>query len=238
MWGNAMKATVNLQLLKTTTFDSGALGMLAMVIHQFPDAGHYQATIKHHGRALTEVSFEVAEKSEVLQLNIDLAQTARNAKARSTDCGCAGEKQEARMVSPKGYVLFHASTGEGYSVIVSNSGGKPVFDSTKLGDGDLFTVSVLEPAQYSMANTLGSASGEITVGLTAQAARVIKNLEPQYVEASQKKFEPERVELVSSQGLVFRIKGSARILIKKKSTTPPRRDKPTIRWRKLPTAKQ
>ena len=238
MWGNAMKAKVNLQLLKTTTFDSGALGMLAMVIHQFPAAGHYRATVMQQGHALTEVAFEVAEKSEVLQLDIDLAQAARNAKARPENCGCESEKQIARVVSPKGFVLFHASSGEGYSVIVSNGGGKAVFDSAKLGDGDLFAVSLLEPAKYSMANTLGSASGEIVVGFTDEAARAIKTLETQHVEVSQKKFDPERVELISSQGLVFRIKGSARILIKKKPAAQAERGKPTIRWQKLQTVKR
>ena len=238
MWGNAMKAKVNIQLLKTTTFDSGALGMMAMVLHQFRAAGHYRAAIMEQGRAVTDVDFEVDEKSEVMQLDIDLAQAVRNAKTRPEACDCKSEKQTTRGVSLKGYVLFHASSGGGYSVIVSNGGDKVVFDSTKLGDGDLFAVSLLEPANYSMTNTMGSAAGEIAVSLTPEMAKQIKTLETRYIDVSEKKFDPEHIELTSSQGLVFRIKDTARILVEKKCPSLAKRAKPIIRWQKLQTLKK
>jgi hypothetical protein len=238
MWGDAMKTKMNLQLLNTTTFDSGALGMLAMVLHQFRSAGHYRAAIMEQGHAVTDVDFEVNEKSEVMQLDIDLAQAVRNAKARPGDCDCKSEKQTKRVVSPKGYVLFHASSGGGYSVTASDEGGKVVFDSTKLGDGDLFAVSVLEPATYSMTNTTGSAAGEIVVSLTPEMAKQIKTLETRYIDVSEKKFDPERIELTSSQGLVFRIKDTARILIEKKYPSRAERTKPIIRWQKFQTLKK
>ena len=223
-----MKAKVNIQLLKTTTFDSGALGMMAMVLHQFPSAGHYRATIMEKGCEVTDLDFEVDEKSRVTQLDIDLAQAVRSEKARPEDC-CKCEKQTARVVSPKGYVLFHASSGDGYSVIVSNGGDKVIFDSTKLGEGDLFAVSLLEPATYSMMNRVGSAKGEIVVSFTPEMAKKIKTLETRYIDVNEKKFDPERLELISSQGLVFRIKGTARILIKKKYSSRTQRAKPIIR---------
>ena len=238
MWGNAMNSKVNIQLIKTTTFDSGALGMMAMVVHHFHSAGHYRAAIMEQGRAVTDVDFEVDEKSEVMQLDIDLARAFQSAKARPEACGCKSEKQTTRVVSPKGYVLFHASSGGGYSVTVSNAGGKVVFDSTKLGDSDLFAVSLLEPGDYSMTNTLGSAAGEIVVSLTPKMAKEIKTLETRYIDVSEKAFAPERIELTSSQGLVFRIKGTARILIEKKYPSRAERAKPTIRWQKLPTVKK
>lgn len=233
-----MKAKVNLQLLKTTTFDSGALGMLAMVIHQFCSAGHYRATIKEKGHAVTEINFEVDEKSEVMQLDIDLAQSVQNVKTRPEDCGCKGGKQTALVVSPKGFVLFHTSSGYGYSVTVSNGKGKLVFDSTKLDNGDLFAVSLLEPASYSMSNKIGSAKGEIIVSLTPDAAKRLKTLETRYIEVSQKLFDLESIELSSSQGLVFRIKDSARILIEKRPAPAQHRDKPVIRWQRLQTVRK
>ena len=235
MWGNAMKAKVNLQLLKTTTFDSGALGMLAMVIHQFRSAGRYRAQISHHGRKSTDIEFDVDEKSEVMQLDIDLAQTS---KTRPEDCDCEPSKQAERTVSPKGYVLFHASSGAGYSVAVSNAEGKLIFDSAKLSDGDLFAITMLEPATYPMKNTVGSATGEIVVSLKPEIAKKIKSLETAYIDVTENKFNPERIEVTSSQGLVFRIKGSARILIEKKPDPASKRDKPAIRWQKLPTVKK
>jgi hypothetical protein len=238
MWGDTMKAKVNLELLKTTSFDSGSLGMLAMVLHQFSSAGRYHVAIMERGRAVTDVHFEVNEESEVMQLDIDLAQAVRNARARPEDCGCKSKKQATPVVSPKGYVLFHASSGNGYSVTVAGRGDEVVFDSTKLTDGDLFAVSLLEPTSYSMTNTLGSAAGEIVVSLTPEMAKQINALETRYIDVSEQTFDPERIELTSSQGLVFRIKGTARILIQKKDPSPTERVKPLIRWQKLQRSKQ
>lgn len=238
MWGNAMKAKVNIQLLETTTFDSGALGMMAMVLHQFRSTGNYRAAIMEQGRLVTDVDFQVDEKSEVMQLDLDLAQTVQQAKTRPKDCDCKSENQTTRVVSPKGYVLFHASSGNGYSVTISNGGSNQVFDSTKLGEGDLFAISLLEPANYSMRNTMGSAAGEIVVRLKPEMAKQIKTLETRYVDVSAKTFDPERIELTSSQGLVFRIKGTARILVEKNDPSRAERAKPIIRWQKLQMVKK
>jgi hypothetical protein len=238
MWGKAMKAKVNIQLIKTTTFDSGALGMMAMVLHQFRSAGRYRAAIMEQGRAVTNVDFEVDEKSEVMQLDIDLAGAVRLAKARPEECICKTEKQTTKVVSPKGYVLFHASSGGGYSVTASNGENQAVFDSTKLRNGDLFALSLLEPASYSMTNKIGAASGEITVSLPREMAQHIKNLETRYIDVTEEGFNPQRIELISSQGLVFRIKTPARILIEKKSAVLEKRGKPIVRWQKPPTVKK
>ena len=232
-----MKAKVNLQLLKTTTFDSGALGLLAMVIHQFHSVGYYQVAIRQQGRSVADTDFVVDEKSEVLQLNIDLARIAQETKMRPDDHKSKREKQMMRVVSPKGYVLFYASAVGGYSVIVSKEDGL-IFDSTKLSEGDLFAVSLLEPGNYSMMNRIGSASGAIVVSLTSEVAKQIKTLETRYIDANEKKFDPDRIELASSQGLVFRIKDSAQILITKKDSPPPERYKPIIHWQKFETVKR
>lgn len=231
-----MKAKVNNQLLKTNTFDSGALGMLAMVLHQFHTAGHYQATIMQQGRALTEIDFVVSDKSNTMQLDIDLGQAAKTAKTRPSDCDCSKTVPitSTRVVSPKGYVLFHTSSGNAYSVIVSQAGTENiVFDSTQLSDGDLFAVSILEPATYSIINTAGSAKGEMVSSLTPEMAKNIKNLETLYVEVNPKKLDPEYLELTLSQGLVFRVKDNARIVIQKKNSQPNKPIKPSIHWKKL-----
>lgn len=233
MWGDTMKAKVNIQLLRTTTFDSGALGMMAMVIHQFRSAGHYRAVVMERGRGVADLDFEVDEKSQVMQLDIDLAQAVREAKSRPEDCCCESKPRTKCVISPEGYVLFHASSGSGYSVIVANGGDKPVFDSAKLGDGDLFAVTLLEPATYSMTNKLDSTEGEIVVSLTPEMAKRIKALETCYIDVGGKGFDPGKVELTSSQGLVFRVKGKARIVVDKKYASRSEcGGEPVLRWRK------
>ena len=227
-----MKAKLNLQLLKTTTFDSGSLGLLAMVIHQFPAVGNYRVSIRQEGRMIADTAFKVADESEVLQLNFDLAE------AGLADSGYNCENPKERMVSPKGYVLFHVSSGSGYSVVVANTADELIFDSTRLGQDDLFAVSLLEPGNYSMTNKLGSAAGEIVVSLPSQPDQQINNLETQYVDVSENEFDPDRIGLVSSQGLVFRIKGSARLLIEKTDTLPKAAAKPVVRWQRPQTQKR
>jgi hypothetical protein len=232
MWGDAMDAKINFELLKAATFDSGALGPLTMVLHQFRSDGNYRAAVTHAGRAVAEVTFQVEEKSESMQLDIDLARVEQAATARVRDCCSRENRQAKRVVSPKGYVLFHASSGYGYSVVASDDDGNVAFDSTKLAAGDLFAVSFIEPTSYSMVNKMGSASGEILVTLTRDAAKRIKNLETRSVQAGKKNFEASRIEVSATQGLVFHVKDLARIEIRKKEAAGGERARPVIRWRR------
>jgi hypothetical protein len=228
-----MKARVNLNLLKTTTFDSGALGMLAMVVHQFPAAGYYRAAILRDGKSKAEVGFEVREGIEQIQLDIDLATCEREANARRDECAQQGETTAVGVVSPNGYVLFHASSGDGYSVIVTREGEEGVFDSTRLGRGDIFALSLLEPGTYAMVNRIGNATGQIEVKLPSEEVLHNNQLETQSVDTSQRSFEPGRIELVSSQGLVFRVNDSARIVIEKRGADAEERPKQVYRWQKM-----
>lgn len=233
-----MTAKLNHQLLNTTSFDSGALGMLAMVVHQFSSPARYHAAVMRSGHAVAEVPFTVDEKSEAMQLDIDLAQAERDTGGKPHDCRCHDETQPAAVVSPKGCVLFHASSGTGYSVVVSNESDKTRFDSTQLGKGDLFALSLLEPAVYSLANTVSDAAGEIDVTFNAEAAKRIRELETRYVNVTAKKFDPDRIEVSSTQGLVFRLEAPARIVIAKKGGGyGEERGKPVIRWRHAATTK-
>src|SRR6185436_8741660 len=102
-WGDPMTANLNRQLLNTTSFDSGALGMLAMVVHQFSRPARYHATVMRGGRAVAEVPFTVDEKSEAMQLDIDLAEAERDAGDKPHDCRCHDETRPPAVVSPSGY---------------------------------------------------------------------------------------------------------------------------------------
>jgi hypothetical protein len=70
----------------------------------------------------------------------------------------------------------------------------------------------------------------------------MKTLKTLYIDVSKKKLDPPHVELISSQGLVFRIKSTARILIAKKSLPQAglakTKPKPMISWRKLETRQE
>lgn len=218
--------------------------MLAMVLHQFSSPGRYRASISSRGRVHKSVHFDVDAKSDAMQLDIDLAGTTTSIdKACRAVIPCGQSEEPARLVvSPKGYVLFHASSGSGYSVIVSDSLGRVVFNSSKLGNGDLFAVSLLEPGSYSVKNSVDSSAAVASVTLPERMYGRMGELETQYIDVGEKKLDPQRIELISSQGLVFRIKSPARIVIAKepiaKGEATRGRTKPQVSWRKLETVRK
>ena len=236
-----MKAKANLQLLNTTCFDSGELGLIAMVIHSFTQPGHHRGTVFQHGEAVADFRFIVDETSDVTQLDIDLATINRRAQGGIVDheCGCAPGNAPTPVVSPKGYVLLHATSGTGYSAKVASAEGKAMFDSTELNSGDLFALTLLEPAAYSAKNTLGKSSAEINVSLPADLNKRLTTMESINVTVDGRKFNPDRIQLISTQGLVFQIQECARIVIEKKPSgarKPEHKDGPRAHWQKFDAA--
>ncbi len=230
-----MNARINRELFTQRTFDSGALGVMSSVIHQFARPGRYQAQVEKSGVVLGTFSFVVDEKSNVMQLDVDLATIiTQSATKKAQDCGCRGT--ELRSVSPKGYVLFYASSGSGYAVKVGFSDAKEViFDSQALGAGDFFALSLLEPTHYTINDRIGGGKGEITVSFSREDAKRLNALEPVSITVSPGKIDPSQINLTSTQGLIFRATGKARIVIEKIGRAEEPEKQPPIvrRWEKL-----
>ncbi|MCB9383780.1 MAG: hypothetical protein H6509_04130 [Bryobacterales bacterium] len=226
-----MLATVNRLLFTTTVFDSGSLGMLTSVIHQFSEPGVYQAAIRQNGASAGTRSFEVVAEGGEMQLNVDLARS-KTSEPHTEDCGCKSARGSLPKVSAKGFVLFYVSQGQGYSVRagLADAGekAKAAFDSETLGKGDLFALSLLEPAKFSMANRKGGAKGEIVVSVLSPQPRRMEALDPTYVEVGDAGFKPAKLKVSSTQGIIFRMQAAARIVIERqgadrKGDTGPRR---------------
>jgi hypothetical protein len=212
-----MKATLNRFLFETQAFDSGALGVLASVVHRCTQAGPYAAVVRRHGREVGTVSWQVSDDMPDMQLSIDLSGVRGRARGPE-GCGCDGPSPSPPTLRTGGYVLFHASSGVGgFSVSAGpeNEKAEHVLDSERLGEGDLFALSLLEPAIYSVRNVLGDARGSLSVTFSAERARSIAAQQAQHVEAFADRFEPNEVALASGQGLVFRIHEPARIVVRR-----------------------
>jgi hypothetical protein len=233
----ALSALVNRRLFTTRVFDSGALSVLTSVIHQFSEPGLYYVTIRRGDAALGTTQFEVSAESGTTQLNLDLAaiaspsavrrgfvRSARGAPPKNCDCAGGGVPARSavattRTVSPKGYVQFFVSQGEGglAASVARSEGDKVLFDTATLDSGDLFALLLLAPATFSMVNKLGSATGTITVALSKEVARNLKATAPIYVDASKSAFAPKDIQLASGQGLLFRVTEAARIVVAQES---------------------
>jgi hypothetical protein len=232
---------VNRHVFTTREFDSGALTVLASVIHQFPEIGKYIVSIRRGDTVLGSTRFEVVADGP-MQLNIDLAaggipgkanpfdRSARVAKASAAtkDCGCGGGSAHAasaqavpagapppKIVAPQGYVQFHVSHGEGKlsAQVRKEQTDKVLFDSTLLGTGDIFAVSLLAPAKFTLANTAGTATGTVTVTFSKEVARKIKQTTPVFCDVSKSAFTPKDLQVSSGQGLVFRVQDAARVVV-------------------------
>ena len=212
-----MQPTIRRDLFTQEVFDSGSLGPLVSVIHQFDCEGTYSGRALRDGALAGSFTFVVDQQSEIRQLSIDLAVPA--ADKRSV-C-CAGDDSKHRTVSPAGYVLFYASRGRGYSALVAEGDQRePAFDSSRLRAGDLFALSLLEPTTYSAIDRIGGGKAILTVKRDPKRTRNLKNLEPIYVDVKQGTMQPHEIELASAQGIVFRIGTDSRIVVQKTGKTP------------------
>ncbi|SFJ46150.1 hypothetical protein SAMN04515648_4164 [Phyllobacterium sp. CL33Tsu] len=220
-----MLANLNRQLFEATVFDSGALGLTTSIVHQFTVAGVYSATVRKDGKHMGNVSFEVRDDATSMQLDIDLAKTQQGSKD-----GCCCGTEAGQPVSSKGYVVFHTTSGTGWSVHVGE-GKQASFDSTRLTKGDIFALTLLEPTRYGIENKLGSAKGSVTVEFSKGDAKRLSELKPVMVTAG-KKFDPENFKLIATQGLVFRIETDARIVISRKEARKAEPDKGRIRFQR------
>ena len=219
-----MKSSVqfNTRLVTTSTFDSGALGLLVHLIHRFPQAGTYQAVVFRDGERVGTTCFRVTDQAAGTQLNVDLASVAQPA-GRNT-CACREHPESAPAVSPEGYVLFHAPRGIGsYAVVVGEAreGAQAVFDSRSLTDGDLFALALIEPTTYRVESPGGAGTAEIRVAPIPPGTD-LRTVAPVYVDATGSGFQPAQVNVHAGQGLVFRARGATRIVITK-TASPQRR---------------
>jgi hypothetical protein len=210
-----MRATLNRFLFTIRVFDSGALGALTSVIHQCTQAGLHTAMVRRNGRNIGSVSWEVSDGAPNMQLTIDLSRVQESPR-QPEKCDCASEGNSPLTLHTRGYVLFHTSTGVGgYSVLAAlTESPDRAFDSERLSEGDLFALSLLEPAAYSMENVIGTARGSLVVAFSAEHAPSIAAQPAQYIEVWGDRFEPNEVSLTSGQGLVFRAHDDARIVIR------------------------
>jgi hypothetical protein len=211
-----MNMTFDQNLFTQVNLDSGSLTMLGSVIHSFPEPGEYRGSV-HKAKGEQAVFYITVDKdSSVAQANIDLASLREYSSATQGDC--CGDSQENRFtVNPKGYVVFHVSSGTGgFSVHVRRAQEDPkekVFNSEVLGAGDFFTASILRPGTYSVVNRQGKVRAELVVSYPVVGKTAYRPPAPVHVPVGPNGFEPARLELKPGQGVVFDIKAKSRILI-------------------------
>ncbi len=242
----ATKAFINYPVFTQTTLDSGALTMLGVVIHNFPEPGEYRGTASRGERDVADFYLRVDKESDVMQVDIDLATLDRPATEL---CECKSglhERERHFVVNPKGYAVFYVSRGTGgYAVRVGRVEERSqtvVFDSREMKGGDLFAATLIRPGTYSVTNLSTGAKGEIVVSYPPQVGKErYRPPEPVEIECAGRELRPEKIKIQPAQGQIYRCQAPSRIRIELvKPDDGPRQPRQPVKvagWRKPPTKK-
>jgi hypothetical protein len=217
-----MKTLTNVQLITRTGFDSGSLGGLAAVVHRFAEPGDHQLTILQADQPVHTLSLRVLPVGQMpaqlgqqlpsgtrptaveipLEVHLDLGQVVAPLGQLA-----AQPPGPALQVGAEGYAVFHAPTGaQGFAVQVQPSGAPDItFDTRRLQNGDIFSVTLLRPGRYSLANASTGASGEIRVAYPVVSDTPYRPPDPLEVQCGDSGFQPSAIELKPAQGLIFHI---------------------------------
>ncbi len=234
-----MRTTFDQYLFTQTALDSGSITMLGAVIHQLAEPGEYRGTV-HHGEDVESTFYiKVDKSSSVAQVNIDLAH-ARQDVRKDSDCCSGGRSGHEYTVNPKGFTLFHVSSGAGgYYVHLRKAVEDPkqkVFDSRQLEEGDVFSAVIIRPGAYSIANALTKARGEVSVAYPKIGKLPYRPPKPVRVDCTPELFDPKKIELQPGQAILFHFKTRSRIRIELvKPDDGPRRPEQAARvgWEKM-----
>ena len=208
------RVVVNRHLFTTSSVDSGALTMLGVVAHRFSEPGEYMGVVEG-GREPRSFRFVVDEDAPAMQVDVDLATLGAGSSA---DCGCERTSSEPGgrfAVNPRGYVLFHVSSGAGgYRVRVGRGLDEIVFDSGRLEGEDVFAVTLIRAGTYSVRNVATDATAEIVVARARRRGGEGRTpLEPVTIECTEKGFRPAKIRIQPAQGQVYRFRTPSRIVI-------------------------
>lgn len=212
-----MSTPIDRNIFLQIGLDSGSLTILGAIIHNFPETGEYRGVLYRGTEIEGTFYIKVDKNSPVAQANIDLTKISQ---VKTEPSKCCPEHQDPRInfiVNPKGYVVFHVSSGSGgYHVNVKKIEEDPrknLFDSRKLDQRDIFSAIILRPGTYSVTNLLTKAKGEIIVSYPKIGKTAYHPPAPIRVECSRETFEPTRVELQPGQGILYYFKVPSRIKI-------------------------
>jgi hypothetical protein len=236
-----MKWDLDRNLFMQTGLDSGSLTILGSVVRSFPEPGEYRGSVHKAGGEQAVFYLSVDKESPAAHVNIDLASLPEYSDACRTHCCDECGENNHFAVNPRGYVVFHVSKGSGgFSVHLRQAkedAKEKAFNSQELGEGDIFAASIIRPGTYRVVNRLTKAEGAVVVSYPEVGKTASRPPAPVRVQVGREGFEPARVHLMPSQGLVFDIKEPARIVIDltKADDGPSRkRTVPSRGWSKQP----
>lgn len=217
-----MSVRINRQILEQTSWDSGSLSGLGVVVHKFEQPGEYDVAILEEDTVIERSQLTVTEEVPAREappapIEVDLKELRVRGTARTRGPKRSAGEPGARMVTGAGgYASFRDSSGKGATVVAERKGRgreRGRFDSRRLGAEDHFAVALIRPGRYSITNVHNETRGEITVAYPTIGDKPYRPPGPVHVNCARNKLEPDTIDLQPGQGLVFRFSTPSRIRI-------------------------
>jgi hypothetical protein len=209
-----MATTFDRNVFTQIGLDSGALTSLGAIVHSFSEPGEYRGTVRTDDLPEAVFYVSVDKSCAVAQVNIDLAKLGDPEAAEECAAGSGGPRF---VVHPKGYAVFHVSSGAGgYSVNVRRAEENPelqAYDTRRaLERGDIFSTVLFRPGTYLLRNTLTRAEARVTVAYPTVGDAAYRP-PPAAAADCGERIEPSQIELSPMQGLNLTVTAPARINI-------------------------
>lgn len=219
---------LNRALFTSRPLDSGAITVLATLLHRFTEAGDYEIFVSRDGqltgRGVVQVVGDLPEpprgepgsaarpKTRGVgapnQVNLDLATIGQAADNLQRVAGGS--------LATGGIMGFFAGSGMGrYNVTITRIAGAKkeiVLDNAKgLPEGDFFAVTFLRPGLYSVVNRPADAKAGVRVELPKPGE--YRPGRATLVQAVRGGFEPGELSLFSGQSLLFQCQVPSQFVI-------------------------
>jgi hypothetical protein len=210
-----MNTVINQHLFRHRETSSAALNRLCTVIHKLAEEGVFEGRVVQGKRLLGIFRLAYDRQQEPQQVNIDLSAFDALFRANAPKL----PDTDKFTVGGAGYIVFHASGHHDDLYVtltrVQEKKAAPVFDSRKLGKGDIVAFRPWHPGTYAIKNELGSQTASLTV-MNAENVkyRDPTKLEPVRVTLSDKGFDREPIEQGPLQALVVSIETRAALTLK------------------------
>lgn len=202
-----MKAFINTHALSAERFDSARLTVLAMIAHPLSQTGTYSGTILAGEIEMGRFMIETRPEHPLTQINLDLAKTLPRISA-------SDRQPAAYKLKTGGYLMLLVSEGPGgFRVRLERAADEKkardksgsVFDSARLGKGDLFLVTPLRPGKWRMSEPGRGAEGTMTVAYPVLGKTPHRPDGPVRIKLADRAFEPAKVQIGPAQTVVFEI---------------------------------
>lgn len=214
-----MKTKINRDIFTQTRFQSNVLSQLGFIVHQYKESGRYQADVSRHGKPMYSFQIDVCKNHKKPQFSADLAALDKsirggNERSAAKECCCEPHDSVFELLEG-GFGLFYVGSGSGgYSVCTYPIDQKPhtVFDSTALGDGDMFGITLLRPGQYVFLEHNKNIKAAIEVEEVKPGKTRYVPPDPVYVNSQQLQ-KSKVIKLRAAQGLIYKASGGESITI-------------------------